>query len=160
MRADWLVAPHHGGRIADSEAIAKRSLAALVAECSPKSVFFSFGRRDGNELPREENVEIVRAAGCHVRCSQLSIHCASDSELSDLPYPDFHHPAAHGLKRGAKSCCAGTVLLEVESDFAWNLADAHDAFVDQIDPGGDEPAQIDPGGDEPEQQSRPLCRRG
>jgi beta-lactamase superfamily II metal-dependent hydrolase len=131
LGCEWLVAPHHGGRMSSSDLASREAFAALIAASSPDHVFFPFGRYDGYSLPRPDHVEVLNVNSIPARCGQLSVNCVAESELHQIHRPDFPHRLSAGHDEGP--CCAGTVELLSTDDFRWGGRHAHDAHVSTID---------------------------
>lgn len=124
MQAPNLVYPHHGGRGSRDEASFVGKLCDLV---KPLTVIFSVARgRTKHPLP--DVIKIVRQKVNNVRiaCTQLTQHCAAK-----IPATKPNHLSAvyaHG--RDARHCCAGTVLVQLDSPTViWPDHKAHEAFI-------------------------------
>ncbi len=109
LDADVLVYPHHGGRAACNDTAFAQRLAGLA---KAKHVLFSIergGRNPGN--PRPEVVAAIRQAlpNARIACTQLSSHCAAATPASD----PTHLLPVFSRGRTARSCCAGSMVLEL-----------------------------------------------
>ncbi len=110
IHAPFLLYPHHGGRPrrADPADFARR-LCELVC---PETVIFSIGRgRFGT--PRPEVVDAIREFDAKIRiaCTQLSERCAVKVQGFEARHlnPEF------ACGRETRSCCAGTLVLDLEA---------------------------------------------
>ncbi len=118
LAAPVFVFPHHGGRIAP-DAIATD----LLESVAPSHVVFSHGRaRFRNPDPRV--VELVKARGANVVCTQLSDRCSSQEveRVLDLP----------GAGRFSGRSCAGTVEFKFPISH-YEGAQSHRTFISLLD---------------------------
>jgi competence protein ComEC len=125
IHAPILVYPHHGARPRrrDPSSFAQR-LCTLVR---PESVIFSIGRgRFRTPLP--EVVRAIRQSDSRIRiaCTQLSERCAAKKPNFDAQHlnPEFSGG------REIRSCCAGTLVLDLENSVA--LLPPHEEHLDFI----------------------------
>jgi len=124
-RAEWLVAPHHGG-LTGTQAETVEFLGMLRERTEAKYVLFSFARDNRWEYPRPGTVEKVRRLGASAVCTQLAKSCAEDLPTerrgSGLP--------AAGARGAGLSCCAGSLLLELRGGVvAWEGQEDHQGLV-------------------------------
>lgn len=129
LEAEILVFPHHGGKPGGVDA--KQFANELCSYVKPQFVVFSISRaRSG--FPRRDVIETVSevAPQAHIACTQLSQECAADvpaivEHLMDYP--------ARG--RTKKSCCAGTVRVEIGDDqMLKQFVNKHQDFILSIAP--------------------------
>jgi beta-lactamase superfamily II metal-dependent hydrolase len=123
---DWLVAPHHGGRVkslGDEGALIR----LLLEKTGAAYVFFSNSRRRF-DLPRRDVVAAVLEGGgeTSIRCSQLSKFCSQNVPVHRLE----KGPISAGARWDPMECCAGTITLDLDEAFtAWAGRESHDRFV-------------------------------
>ena len=127
LAADVLVFPHHGGLAGGSGPTAADFARELTSAVNPQCVAISLGR-GSYANPRPEIVDGMRqgAPGTRIACTQLSKQCASNLPIQE---PTHLLPL---FARGAesRSCCAGTMRIELEEGSVI-LPDtaAHKAFI-------------------------------
>jgi competence protein ComEC len=116
-----LVFPHHGG--GGSLAFADRLLRAVRPAC----VVFSIGRGKHKTPAPEAVASVLRAVpSAHIACTQLSEHCAPTVPKAVAP----HLAPVFARGREGRSCCAGTVLVELDGGHQEApSAGAHGAFI-------------------------------
>ncbi|MGH7930926.1 MAG: ComEC/Rec2 family competence protein [Candidatus Binatia bacterium] len=132
LAADVLVFPHHGGLAGGNGPAATAFARKLTSAVDPECIAISLGRgRYAN--PRPEIVEGMRqaASSARIACTQLSKDCASN--LPSLEPAHLLPLFAGGAE--SRSCCAGTMRIELEEGSAL-LPDAaaHGAFIDVAAP--------------------------
>jgi len=128
--APILVFPHHGGHSgsSDMEVFARK----VCDQFEPAVVVFSIGR-GLHSTPRTDVVLAIRKHVKDVRiaCTQMSEHCTADD-----PREHPHHlNAAVAYGRGVGACCAGTLVLDLDtlSELAPSAAN-HAAFIEKAAP--------------------------
>lgn len=116
-----LVFPHHGG--GGSLGFAD----ALLRAVRPNCVVFSIGRGK-HKTPAPEAIASVLSAvpSVHIACTELSEHCAAA-----LPRTEASHLVpVFARGREARSCCAGTVLVDLDgAHLEVPSAEAHGGFI-------------------------------
>ncbi len=124
FRAPILVFPHHGGAANSSGDEFVRLVCELV---QPKSVVFSIGRGKFG-TPRPEVITALRAhnPNVNIACTQLSEHCCA---VLPNEHPVHLQPLA-AAGRPARKCCAGTMVVELESARQLPVMNELQAFVD------------------------------
>jgi competence protein ComEC len=130
--AHWLVAPHHGG-LSGTPGETKRLLSELMERTGAEEVFLSYSRARSKQynLPRRDVIAAVNESSqvANVRCTQLSLQCENDDAVA-ATLGDFHERLSDGRRRGA--CCAGSVILDLESGTAWRLGEEHLVSIEKI----------------------------
>lgn len=129
IQSPTLVYPHHGGKGSRNEAQFVTKVCDLV---KPSTIIFSVARgRAKHPLP--DVISLVRKKVNNVRiaCTQLTQHCAAK-----VPAAKANHLVAvyaHG--RDARHCCAGTVLVKLDTpDSLLPDRKAHEAFIAAVAP--------------------------
>jgi beta-lactamase superfamily II metal-dependent hydrolase len=126
IRADWVIAAHHGGRARTRPDAAKLMDDVLIAS-EAKYVFFSIAR-NRYRLPLAE-VAQAAARTARIACSQISKHCLAD--LNSVVIPEKN--VSVGGRRMATSSCAGTVELRMEpASLSWADEDLHAEMVSAL----------------------------
>jgi competence protein ComEC len=127
--AKILVFPHHGGIPGDDDSAG--FAADLTQAVKPDVVIFST-HRSQYDLPRPEVVEAIRryAPGVRVMCTQLSAHCVAP--VPDVSRGHLSEYAAHGKPAG--NCCAGTIVIDLNTDALECLpvAGQHLRFIQEL----------------------------
>lgn len=114
LGSDILLFPHHGGHIGHGSGAAARErnnvelAKTIIYQVKAQVVLFSIGRGRFS-TPRPEIIKEIRAhaAGCHIRCTQLSEHC----QRENLDRPTSHPTALPALGRNGNQCCGGSVEI-------------------------------------------------
>lgn len=128
LRAEILVAPHHGG-LGGTESETASLIEEMCLAVNPKEVLISNGRGRHNN-PRPAVVKVIRETvpAARVACTQLSESCLA--RVSGTPFQPGSTYSA-GAERGA--CCAGTIEFRRGDGIgAPRDTSVHDAFVDQF----------------------------
>ena len=123
LRSRVLVFPHHGGASGNDPG----EFAALLCEnVRPDMVIFSIGR-ERFQNPNPVVVESIRKTlpGVRILCTQLSKNCARVIPAGD---PTHLGPSPAAGKLG-KTCCAGTIDIELEGGVHTPKEDQHKAFI-------------------------------
>jgi competence protein ComEC len=136
--ANVLVFPHHGGNPGRDDPA--DFAVEMTKAVKPKAVIFSI-HRSQYDLPLPDVVDAVRrsAPGVRIVCTQLSARCTT--ELPDTPFGHLTEHMAHG--KGTKSCCAGTIIVDLSGSEAviHPTEDEHLVFIGSL-------------------RGSPLCTRG
>jgi beta-lactamase superfamily II metal-dependent hydrolase len=123
------VFPHHGGGTGKDavEAFVDR----LCTAVRPATVVFSIGRGVHNTPdPQIVGALIERLPDVRVVCTELSEHCA-ETLPSDEP---VHLATTPARGREQWFCCAGSLVVDLESQELTPIDQAHVAFVEQHAP--------------------------
>ncbi|WP_375405605.1 ComEC/Rec2 family competence protein [uncultured Amnibacterium sp.] len=125
VRAEYLIAPHHGGRVAVGAAQPAVS-AAILAAVRPSAVVISNGRT-AYANPRHDVIQALKLAPTrpYIACTQLSERC-SNMASSTGPVSTL---MSAGHARGHS--CAGTVRLRfgLKQDPAEFSRSDHQSFI-------------------------------
>lgn len=124
-----MVFPHHGGGAGTSDLGA--FVARLCATIHPETVVFSIGR-GVHDTPGPDILSAILkyVPSARVVCTQLSSHCAKS-----LPFQEpLHLAPLFARGREHRSCCAGSVAIDLEDFQITPLDEEHRAFIEQHAP--------------------------
>lgn len=117
IKVEILALPHHGGLIKKNTA--KSDVEWLFDECIDCRVAtVSVGSHNRYGHPRSEILEVLRAKGVVVMCTQITPQCHQGRPLVELS-PGVIPPEEHSLSArpgGRGIACAGTVVATLSSD--------------------------------------------
>jgi competence protein ComEC len=144
--AEVLAVPHHAGIIWPphwSDANVQKALNLLYTKIvQPRVAIISAGTRPGDDHPRKNVIEALRAVKSDVMCTQMTARCTSDLETSrkmqaSLPLVAPGRSSRKlSLNKAKKSChvaCAGSVLVELKKTGATiHQMPSHQKFVNSI----------------------------
>lgn len=132
LAADVLVFPHHGGTAGRGTSGLGEFTSSLVAKVSPRIVLFSLGRASRYGTPQPDVITALRTAlpKARIACTQLSKRCAD--EVPDAPVEHLLPIFASG--RDDRSCCAGTIKIDLAEPLEMSPGEAHQGFIDEFAP--------------------------
>jgi beta-lactamase superfamily II metal-dependent hydrolase len=130
--APLLAFPHHGGRPGKHDATVYTE--RLCNSVKPDVIVFSIERGGRFANPQPEIVGAIRHSHpkTHIICTQLSTYCAADIP-TDEP---AHLNSAFAKGREKRTCCAGTIVIDLSNVKLTILPDAitHQGFVEKYAP--------------------------
>lgn len=128
LRADLLVAPHHGGW-GGTKIDTVQMISELCARVQPTHVFVSNGR-GSHGSPRKEVVAAVRVAAplARVACTQVAEQCL----LKTIPRPHMRTRGIYSAGARRDACCAGSISIEVSQSLFETDMTEHEAFINHF----------------------------
>ncbi len=125
VSAPILVFPHHGGKAGQNTNMVEFTRKACEV-FEPETVIFSIGRGK-HKTPQPEVVKTIRQCIPNVKiiCTQLSEHCATS--LPKINPTHLVNVFSGGCEK--HKCCAGTIIIDLDSNVLFPLYSTHQSFI-------------------------------